>query len=585
MTQNNVMNPESERTPTLQPESSSTPTEVDGSRRTRREVLAGGLAALVFGAKAYGKPGGPQKSSLAAGPQSPRPRPQPGQIACPTVIGGKSKIHKLIDKATWGWTPTTESDATAMGYNAWLNQQLDPYNWADYINFENDLATITNPTHGYGPYPTIVEQPGGALLCAGNDAAAMFAVRRELVRARIIRAIYSPAQLLERMVEFWTDHFNVHHQTPNANNRYKTLEDTHHIRPHALGKFANLLKASALSPAMLIYLNGVENTVGTPNENYAREVMELHCLGVDNGYDQNTIIELARMLTGWEVIVPNSFHGGGTNCGVVPPFNNARNDDAAKTLIFPATHTPDGIERVYNIPAGLGEFEIDEVVDILTNPAKMGIFTARFIATKMGVWLSSYTPRPELVDAAVDAYVANWANPAVNEIAEMIKEFIGMDVIDCSDTKEKQPAHVLASTARACMATISDPGQDGQTTRLVGGYLQVADHIPFNKESPDGYPEGSGEWADLRTRWEAGARWAFNNFSNASINTFVSGLPTATVQAALDALDNALFGGFMSAADRTTITNYFSSEPLPLSIDARRTMTSLVLGSPSFQCY
>lgn len=584
MTQNNVMNPESERTPTLQPDSSSTPPDVEESRRTRREVLAGGLAALVFGAKAYGKPGG-QGTALTAGPAKVRPRPQPGQITCPTVIGGKSKIHKLIDKATWGWTPTTETEVTTMGYNAWLNQQLDPYNWADYINFENDLATMTNPTHGYGPYPTIAEPPGGALLCAGNDAAAMFAVRRELVRARIIRAIYSPAQLLERMVEFWTDHFNVHHQTPNANNRYKTLEDTHHIRPHALGKFANLLKASALSPAMLLYLNGVENTVGTPNENYAREVMELHCLGVDNGYDQNTIIELARMLTGWEVTVPNSFHGGGANCGVVPPFDNSRHDDAAKTLIFPATHTPDGIERVYNIPAGLGEFEIDEVVDILTNPAKMGVFTARFIATKMGVWLSSYTPRPELVDAAVDAYVANWANPAVNEIAEMIKEFIGMDVIDCSDTKEKQPAHVLASTARACMATISDPGQDGQANRLVGGYLQVADHIPFNKESPDGYPEGSGEWADLRTRWEAGARWAFNNFSNASINTFVSGLPTATVQAALDALDNALFGGFMSAADRTTITNYFSSEPLPLSIDARRTMTSLVLGSPSFQCY
>ncbi|MCB9852539.1 MAG: DUF1800 domain-containing protein [Phycisphaerales bacterium] len=558
-------------------------------RKTRREVLAGGLAALVFGKNVYGDPGtnSAKKPTSLGGASSghsgtaARPGIQPGPAACIVQVGSKSAIHRLIDKATFGWTSATETDVTTMGYNAWLNQQLDPYSWASYLNFESNLATQTDPTHGYGPYPTLAESAGGLNLCAGNDAAAMFAVRYELVRARVIRAIYSPAQLLERMVEFWTDHFNVYHQMPNANNRYKTLEDTHHIRPNALGKFSNLLKASALSPAMLLYLNGVENTAGSPNENHAREIMELHTLGVDNGYDQGTIVELAKMMTGWEVVVPNSFHGGGANCGAIPPFNNSRHDDNAKTLVFPANGNP----QTYNIPAGLGMTEIDVVVDILTDPGKMGLFTAGFIADKMCRWLSSYSPPQALKTAVVDAYVANWADPNANEIAEMVKVILSQTWINCAKDKIKRPLHLLASTARACGATISDPGTELQSSRLVGGYLSVADHIPYNKQSPDGYPDGKEEWADLRTRWEAGARWSFNTFSNASISTFVSSLPTASVAAALDALDNALFGGFMSQADRTTITNYFNGVTLPLSLTARREMTSLVLASPSFQCY
>ncbi|MCA9257448.1 MAG: DUF1800 family protein, partial [Phycisphaerales bacterium] len=380
----------------------------------------------------------------------------------------------------------------------------------------------------------------------------------------------------------WTDHFNVYHQMPNANNRYKTLEDTHHIRPNALGKFKDLLKASALSPAMLLYLNGVENTAGSPNENYAREIMELHTLGVDNGYDQQTIVELARMLTGWEVEVPNSFHGGGANCGAIKPFDILRHDTGVKNLVFPANGNPQ--TYVINDP-NLGENEIDVVVDILTDPAKMGIFTAEFIAGKMCRWLSSYTPPQALKQAVVDAYVANWADPNTNEIAEMVKVILSQTWIHCGDEKVKRPLHLLASTARACNATISDPGTELQSGRLVGGYLSVADHIPFNKQSPDGYPDGKEEWADLRTRWEHGARWAFNTFGAASISAFVSGLPTASVAAALDALDNALTGGFMTQADRTTITNYFSGVSLPLSLTARREMTSLALASPSYQCY
>lgn len=588
MTEKNVMIPEEASTPAASAGQNDPPASEAreaASRKTRREVLAGGLAALVFGRKAYGNPGNPLEQA-ALGRTAPsgkttvaaRPGIVPGPIACPSIIGGKSKAHKLVDKATFGWNAATEAAVTTMGYNAWLDQQLDPYSWADYLNFESDLATVQHPTHLYGPYPTIDELPGSTLICTGDTNQA-WDVRRELVRARVIRAVYSPAQLLERMVEFWTDHFNTHHQSPFQLNRHKTFEDTHQIRPNALGKFSTLLKASALSPAMLLYLNGFENTVGTPNENYAREVMELHTLGVDNGYDHTTIEVVARMLTGWQV------NTGPSTCGIIPPFVNSRHDNLAKTLVFPATHTKDGVERTYNIAANLNDMEIDVLIDILTDPGKMGTFTAEFVGTKMCKWLSGYNPPQGLINAVVDAYVANWADPNTNEIAEMVRVILSQQWIDCSKNKIKRPLHLLASTARACDATISDPGDENSTSRLVGGYLRVADHIPFNKESPDGYPDGKEEWADLRTRWESGARWAFNNFTSASINTFVSGLPTTTVQAALDALDNALFGGFMSASDRTTITNYFSGVTPPLTTTQLREMTSLVLASPSFQCY
>src|SRR4026209_2505988 len=125
-------------------------------------------------------------------------------------------------------------------------------------------------------------------------------VPNELSQATLIRQVYSKRQLYELIVEFWNDHFNIYIEKGNCF-YLKTVDDREVIRKHALGSFRDLVWASAHSPAMLMYLDNQANEKSAPNENYARELMELHTLGVDGGYTQQDVRELARCLTGWNV--------------------------------------------------------------------------------------------------------------------------------------------------------------------------------------------------------------------------------------------------------------------------------------------
>ena len=122
----------------------------------------------------------------------------------------------------------------------------------------------------------------------------------ELRQATFLRQLYSKRQLYEVMVDFWSDHFNIFIEKEPCF-YLKTVDDRDVIRKHALGNFRDLVWASAHSPAMLTYLDNQANVKGTPNENYARELMELHTLGVNGGYSQNDVMQLARCLTGWSV--------------------------------------------------------------------------------------------------------------------------------------------------------------------------------------------------------------------------------------------------------------------------------------------
>jgi len=183
-------------------------------------------------------------------------------------------------------------------------------------------------------------------------------VPRELARATLIRQVYSRRQLYEVMVEFWTDHFNISVEKGDCW-FLKTVDDRSVIRPHALGKFRDLLWASAHSPAMLVYLDNQVNYKGAPNEHYARELMELHTLGVHGGYTQQDVQDLARCLTGWSV--KEAFWRGDFT------FNAGQHDPEAKTVLG-LTISPDG------------QGEAERVVEMLAAHAS----TARFIATKLG---------------------------------------------------------------------------------------------------------------------------------------------------------------------------------------------------------
>ncbi|HLP85206.1 MAG TPA: DUF1800 family protein, partial [Phycisphaerales bacterium] len=178
-------------------------------------------------------------------------------------VDPSSLLEKLVDRITFGVTPEELTLARQLGYQGYLEYHLN-HLAIDDSAMDTRLAALTTLTM---TYPQLLTQTFGF-------------VRNELTEATLVRAVFSKRQLFERMVELWTDHFNIEIATVQY---YKTADDRDVIRPNALGTFPNLLNASARSPAMLYYLNNDVSTAANPNENYARELMELHTLGVDGG--------------------------------------------------------------------------------------------------------------------------------------------------------------------------------------------------------------------------------------------------------------------------------------------------------------
>src|SRR5439155_17155836 len=182
-------------------------------------------------------------------------------------------------------------------------------------------------------------------------------VQAELQQAAVIRAVYSRRQLQQVMVDFWTDHFNIS-QLKGDSAFMKTTDDAEVIRRHALGKFRDLLWASAKSPAMLYYLDNARNTHSAVNENYARELMELHTMGVTGGYTQRDVQEVARCFTGWSLQDARTWWNG--------------------TYVFRPEQHDDGPRRVLGVtlPPGLGERHGERVLEMLADHPS----TARFVA-------------------------------------------------------------------------------------------------------------------------------------------------------------------------------------------------------------
>jgi len=191
---------------------------------------------------------------------------------------------------------------------------------------------------------------------------------REAAARMLLRALYSPWQLREQMTWFWMNHFNVFQYKANLRVLVADYEERA-IRPHALGRFRELLGATARHPAMLIYLDNAQNAANRINENYARELMELHTLGVDGGYSQRDVQELARILTGF-VVREGWFE-----------FIPGRHDYGDKLLLGHSIR-------------GRGAAEVDEAFDLLAqHPA-----TARFVCRKLALFFVSDDPSRALVE-------------------------------------------------------------------------------------------------------------------------------------------------------------------------------------------
>jgi uncharacterized protein (DUF1800 family) len=437
---------------------------------TRRHFLQAGSTASL-GALAIGCDKLEVPTALRIGPRDVTVPDGPYTVPTGNEI---DLVSHALNRLTFGPRPWDYHRTRKLGdteqaaFDAFLDQQLAPEKIDDPAA-ENAVRRFE-----------VLQEPLGELF-EYQDKHLLDA----LVRSTVLRAVFTERQLYEVMVNFWSDHFNIDPSKGDAK-WLKVADDRDVIRAHALGKFPAMLRASALSPAMLWYLDGrvnkKANDADKPNENYARELLELHTLGVHGGYTQQDVMEVARCLTGWAV---QETHRSKLNLGSVEfkPFQHDRGEKVVLGHVIPAIPKkakPEEIEK-------LGRAELDTVLGIVgLHPA-----TAKFIATKLCQRFIADAPPATAVSAVAEKFIASGG-----DIPATLRALFATDAfLTTRGNKLKRPFHYIVSALRATHAT-TDAG------RAIQDYLLRMGHAPFHYPTPDGYPEEAAPWlGTLLWRW------------------------------------------------------------------------------------
>src|SRR5947209_15824442 len=369
----------------------------------------------------------------------------------------------------------------------------------------------------------------------------------QLQASRIMRAVYSERQLQEVMVDFWTNHFNVF-AGKGADRWLLPSYDRDTIRPHTLGKFYDLLLADAQSPAMLFYLDNFQSVSPNAqlpqqrpgarrgplaslrmsnnpqdqrpqqqqqrrgiNENYARELMELHTLGVDGGYTQKDVQEVARCFTGWTIIAPRGA-GAAAQAVLNGPAGEMLRTRAGTFVFRPGVH--DNGEKIvlgHKIPAGGGVKDGLMVLDILAHHPS----TAKFIATKLVRNFVSDEPPPALVDRVAQTYMKT-----DGDIREMLRTIFSSPEFNSSiayRAKVKQPFELAVSAVRTLGADTNGGPQFHQWIARMGQPL-------YGFQTPNGYSDVAENWVNT------GALLERMNFALALVSNRIPGTRVNLVQ-------------------------------------------------------
>jgi uncharacterized protein (DUF1800 family) len=438
---------------------------------------------------------------------------------------------------------------------------------------------------------------------------------RALQVAKVIRATESANQLQEVMSDFWGNHFNIDIRK-NQCRVLKVADEREVVRKNALGKFRDILGASAHSPAMMVYLDNANNVAAQPdnprrekmrqamldraakngdpltqalvvtkrakpgiNENYAREIMELHTLGVDGGYTQKDVQEVARCFTGWSVANQRTGEPGEWT------FNARNHDNGEKTVL--------GV----TIPANGGQADGEKVLDILaSHPATM-----RFVSTKLCKRLVADEPPASLVNKCV----ATWKRTG-GDIREIVRTIVTSPEFYSRTAyrqKIKSPFEYAVSSVRAIGGTIDLSGRSVQNARLALGKGNVIGNaltrtMPgqvttmgqplYQYQAPTGYPEDSRKWVS------SGALISRLNFALGLMrgdmvevrlpNRTTGGTDPASI---VNAVTNEILNGDVSPATRATLLKQANAAVAEDSAASGQSLeqrlTALVLGSPEFQ--
>ncbi|HEX9163935.1 MAG TPA: DUF1800 domain-containing protein [Thermoanaerobaculia bacterium] len=514
----------------------------------------------------------------------------------------RQRALQALNRLSFGARPGDVDRVLKTGVDNWIAQQLHPENIPDRA-VEARLQqfptlTLSDAQLMQQYYRPIVEARRDIKKAVNNPADLDPKERQEvmmlrknaqqvtndLVSQRIIRASESERQLNEVMVDFWFNHFNVF-AGKGVDRFMLTSYERDVIRPHMWGRFEDLLMATAKSPAMLFYLDNARSVAdpehrpampprvaarmaanpkqqqnrGGLNENYAREIMELHTLGVDGGYTQNDVTELARVLTGWTIAPPQQ--GGGF------VFRPMLHDIGPKTVL--------GIR----FPAGGGIEEGEKMIHILAHhPA-----TAHHIAYQLAQRLVADDPPKALVDRVAKRFL-----DTDGDLRETVKA-----VIDSPEfwdpkyyrAKVKSPFEYTISAVRAI---------DGQITDAtpIARELQKDGEPLYGAQPPTGYSDRADAWVNtgaLLNRLNFALALAANKMPGvrSDVVALIPAEAAADPQKSVDALAKALTGGELTDATRKTIearvverkaptTDPWDNTQLP-------TIAGLILGSPEFQ--
>ena len=505
------------------------------TRPDRRRFLAlgtGALGALAAMSPTAAVDAQPPKGGSRSKPVTPARVP-----GSDVALTWKDPLLRLVRRITFGLNPAEVARARQLGFNGYLEYHLR----ADQIDDSATEATIAQRC-------PMLAMPGATLRTQDSGEAV-----EQLTDATWYRAAFGKAQLRERMVEFWSDHFNI---STNKATWLKLLDDRDVIRPNALGNFFTLLRASSQSGAMLYYLDQYTSRTPTPNQNYAREIMELHTLGVDGGYTQDDVAELSRMLTGWSMDSNGAFL-----------YQRSYHDRNAKTFLgtaFPAMPTT----------ATTAQFkgEADTAITMLLNhPA-----TARFISKKMARYLLAYDPPASVIDATVAAYTRTQG-----DIKTMIRTILTSANLTAAPAKFKRPFHLTISAMRAL-------GMDMTLVPNVrSGIKQPADFMGqplFEWEQPDGFPDRVDWWSGLIV-----TRWNFMGTMSRMTSTTTARFDLApfrasdTVDGVVNQISARLFANEMPAQLRLALVTYLRGGTY--NETRIRETISLALASNEFQWF
>jgi len=376
----------------------------------------------------------------------------------------------------------------------------------------------------------------------------------DLLESKLFRAIYSNRQLAEELDDFWFNHFNVFYE--KGADRFLIPEyEREAIRPNVLGHFRDLLEATAESPAMLFYLDNFQSVRSDLdaknqnrkakrglNENYARELMELHTLGVNGGYTQKDVTEVARCFTGWTILEPRK--GGGF-------FYNDKLHDKGEKLVLG-----------HVIPAGGGIEDGEKVLDILASHPS----TARFISTELAQRFVADDPPESLISRMSQTFLATGG-----DIREVMRVMLSSNEFwsqGAYQAKVKSPFEMVVSSVRALGANVDDAWALANQVANLGEPL-------YRKQEPTGYSNASSEWVSSA---------ALLNRMNFALKLTKNGVPGVKV-------DVTRFDTHPEKAERALLLRNATPQTRSaihkaLAQEKKQTpelVAGLVIGSPDFQ--